>query len=580
MPREATGGIRRIASGFEARITIQGDDRRGYALHYLPTQEAEARSRCVAMSELAARLRRAKQADKTHDLMTMAAEARRAEQWSAIVAAVDALCGGQAEPESSAPAWVDFADDWTSGKLNKRFPDHVPLKDSTRDAGIIRRRIEPVIGRLRVDQFTLTHAEQIMAALPNDLESSTRRHVAQVISRVCNLAVYPGRHVAASPIPKGWLPKVKDAKAKDFPFPSEDAALMRATDVPLLRRLLFGFLAREGCRVSEATALRWRDFDLEHGLVNLDENKTDDPRRWALGRDVVRALKAWRERYQKDSEPDDHVFSDACVPLVHQNGIAKVLRADLKRAGVERPSLFAASASRLRVRVHDLRALFVTHALAHGRSETWVTDRTGHTSSQMLQKYRRSARQWVEGKLGTLLPLDVAIPELASGRPPSDDDAPGSDSPHDPSARPTTTRARRGRPRRGGAPAGRTTELQRGSAHEPGSGQEAERALHRPSSRAISDATSPQDLAPSDIVEADPGFLISWSQVRVLPGVRFMPDSCPLDEVEAVLARALDGAARAERWDVVAQLARELEARRLAASGNVVALDVKRGGGT
>jgi len=45
--------------------------------------------------------------------------------------------------------------------------------------------------------------------------------------------------------------------------------------------------------------------------------------------------------------------------------------------------------------------------------------------------------------------------------------------------------------------------------------------------------------------------------------------------VEDSLVGAVGEAARAGRWDVVAQLARELEARRLASSG-VVALDERR----
>jgi hypothetical protein len=48
--------------------------------------------------------------------------------------------------------------------------------------------------------------------------------------------------------------------------------------------------------------------------------------------------------------------------------------------------------------------------------------------------------------------------------------------------------------------------------------------------------------------------------------------------VETALSKALDAAATAGRFDVVAQLAKELEARRLARSGNIVALDpAKRG---
>lgn len=42
------------------------------------------------------------------------------------------------------------------------------------------------------------------------------------------------------------------------------------------------------------------------------------------------------------------------------------------------------------------------------------------------------------------------------------------------------------------------------------------------------------------------------------------------DAVEAALAAALAEASAAGRWDVVGQLARELEARRLASSGGVV----------
>ncbi|MFO0673462.1 MAG: hypothetical protein U0235_28240 [Polyangiaceae bacterium] len=51
----------------------------------------------------------------------------------------------------------------------------------------------------------------------------------------------------------------------------------------------------------------------------------------------------------------------------------------------------------------------------------------------------------------------------------------------------------------------------------------------------------------------------------------------PSDVVEDALARALDAAAAAGRFDVVAQIAEELKARRLAAAGNVVAIDSKRG---
>jgi hypothetical protein len=50
-----------------------------------------------------------------------------------------------------------------------------------------------------------------------------------------------------------------------------------------------------------------------------------------------------------------------------------------------------------------------------------------------------------------------------------------------------------------------------------------------------------------------------------------------VDPVEDALARAIEGAVTASRWDVVAQLARELEARRTARTGaKVVPFDATK----
>lgn len=72
-----------------------------------------------------------------------------------------------------------------------------------------------------------------------------------------------------------------------------DAHLLTREAVPVVRRLLYGFLAREGLRLSEALSLRWLHLDIGRSTLNLDENKTDDPRVWALDPSVARALELW-----------------------------------------------------------------------------------------------------------------------------------------------------------------------------------------------------------------------------------------------------------------------------------------------
>jgi integrase len=86
----------------------------------------------------------------------------------------------------------------------------------------------------------------------------------------------------------------------------------------------------------------------------------------------------------------------------------------LRGAGVTRSALYDRNENRTRLRAHDLRATFVTLALAAGRSEDWVVTRTGHGSSQMIALYRRQAKTAAELKLGWLKPLHEVIPELVA----------------------------------------------------------------------------------------------------------------------------------------------------------------------
>jgi len=94
--------------------------------------------------------------------------------------------------------------------------------------------------------------------------------------------------------------------------------------------------------------------------------------------------------------------------------LAGELRDGLQDAGVKRAKLFERSEHRMRLRAHDLRATFVTLALADGKTEDWVVTRTGHGSSQMIALYRRQAKTAAELKLGWLKPLHEVVPELAA----------------------------------------------------------------------------------------------------------------------------------------------------------------------
>lgn len=406
MGKPATGGLRKLASGYEARIRIEGKTREGFALTAV-AGEAAARERCTAMATIAARLRRAGHAARASKLLKAAAEARTARSWASVLEAVDLLCTeGAAAPLETAAQPVTFGElarEWTSGKIHARFPDHVGVKrTSDTDALRLGKWIYPIAEHIPLSAFTLEHAQEIMRRIPATKARATRRSVAQLIARVLNLAVYPCKHLERSPIPKGFLPRIGKGKAMTYLYPDEDRRLLASDAVPYSERLLFGVLAREGVRCEEALSLRWLHLDLERGSIRVDVNKTDQPRTWALDAGVVAALRSWKAEHP-DAEPGDRVFPHAPTRL------AARFRGYLKIAGITRAELFERSDARRPIRAHDLRATFVTVNLANGKTEAWISDRTGHTSSTMISRYRRSARAHSELGQGTLTPLDEAL---------------------------------------------------------------------------------------------------------------------------------------------------------------------------
>lgn len=414
MPTKPTGAPELRNDRWYARIVVARKRLRIEMTTCRPEDVEKAAERAMLLSGLVRRLKKAGHHDVVLSFLEGAAS-RDGDALEAVLTAADRLIAGEAAPPIATTITVrELGEQWTKGELHQRWPDHVKLKKSADDD---RERLElyvyPLIGAVPIPDVTIAHADAVMSALPKRLARSTRRHVAQVLSRLLNLAAYPCRIIPSSPLPRGFLPKPGARKALSYLYPDEDAKLLGALDVPLCYRVFYGFLAREGMRRGEAAALTWRELDLKRGAVSLDENKTDDPRAWALDPGAARALERWRQlRRPKRSE---RVFIDdegRSIVTDDGKGVPRFHR-HLEAAEVDRAELFERTATRIPIRVHDLRATFITVSLACGRTETWVADRTGHKSSAMINRYRRAARRFAELGVGDLLPLDQAIPELA-----------------------------------------------------------------------------------------------------------------------------------------------------------------------
>lgn len=320
-------------------------------------------------------------------------------------------------------SFEQWARRWTSGELSREHPDHVATKDWSDDISRLKKYIVPQIGPVPIHAITVAHGDLVMKKCPLENVAS-RRHVAQVLHRVMALAVYPGKLIAANPFPREWMPKLRLSKRRRFfcLWPREDLALMRCARVPLVARLFFGILAREGMREAELLDSTWEQWNLAEGAFTTRRTKTDDPRMWIARPDVVRVLRWWQEQRPRSKGPFSTLLggpgagkargrkkAGRIVLKADATKLAALFRESLASAKVDRAELFTSTEHSGKIRVHDLRATFVTVSLAMEKPDTWIRDRTGHRTASMIDRYRREARQYAELKLGELAPLDKAL---------------------------------------------------------------------------------------------------------------------------------------------------------------------------
>jgi integrase len=387
--------------------------RRTFALSPTLTTEEEAAARLELLASYAKRLRAAGQLARGVKVLEELAAVESPRAVKAAKLALEVLLGGEAvAPPTGGTTFGELAKQWTTGELARLYPDHVPTINHESNVYRLDKHILPIVGPVPVAAFEgpagLDYAQAVMRS--PTIGKGSRRHVAQILHRLLSIAVFPLRLLAAHPLPRGFLPKPGKAKAKACLYPDEDRKLLgcAANLVPLVDRVTYGFLHREGMRASEAALLERSDLDLIRGAVALDKNKTDDPRAWALRPDTARALRAWFALRDAEGDRDPRVFPRSF------DHAADRYREHLEAAGIERPQLFEQSAERMRVRFHDTRSTFITCALANGKTEAWIADRSGHKSSDQINRYRRAARTFAELELGDLAPMDAAIPELVA----------------------------------------------------------------------------------------------------------------------------------------------------------------------
>ena len=264
----------------------------------------------------------------------------------------------------------------------------------TQYRSVVRLRILPTLGHLRIQGLTGAHVTSLYRGLEQEgLSASTRLQTHAVIHRALRDAVRWGRLVrnpadAADP-PAQVRTRVEAWTAKELArFSSTSAA---TASFPLWR-----LAATTGMRRGELAGLTWRGLDLDgarlaveqqlaptRGGVSFGPPKSARSRRTiALDAEPVRALREHRETQmlERDFAGDayvdaDLVFADALGGPIHPQRLTQWFGERRKAAGLPTGTL------------HVLRHTAATLALTEGVPVHIVAARLGDNPSTVLSTY-------------------------------------------------------------------------------------------------------------------------------------------------------------------------------------------------
>lgn len=325
-----------------------------------------------------------------------------------------------------------------------------------------------------------------------------------------------------------------DSRRKTWIYPSEFLQLVTCEAVPREWRELYAVACYLYLRPGELYELRWRDVDLDSEVVCVT-------RAWDWEERVVKTPKTSNGVREIPIPPalmplltrlrEGRGHEDKVVPIIEvagENKGATFLRTHLALAKVSHPRLIEDSSTRMPVGFRSWRDTGITWAAIDGVDVHKLQRRAGHDDINTTLGYVKEAedRDKLRGKAFPTLPNELVWTSDWTNR----------------SASTRETRA----------------------SVVPEEGVESSETAH----------IDVRSRASGDDAETTPADPTSKGDDEDAFGPAIGPTA---DGVDAALTRALDAASTAGRFDVVAQLVRELEARRLVRAPNVVTLRRREG---
>ena len=266
----------------------------------------------------------------------------------------------------------------------------VRMSTYERHEGIVRTHLKPTLGRIRVKNLTPTHVRGLhREKLDAGLAPATVRKIHSTLHKALSQAVSDGLIPRNAAVIKAPRPDPEEM----HPLSADEAsALLKAAHGERFEAL-YVLAITTGLRRGELLGLRWRDADLEQGVLRVGRALVREGGRYRPGETktkrghrsirlpsrAVSALGAHRKRQLEERmrlaglyEDHDLIFAtQKGTPLNPEKLVKRCFKPLLKRAGLPE------------VRFHDLRHTCATLLLGRGVHPKLVQELLGHATIAM-----------------------------------------------------------------------------------------------------------------------------------------------------------------------------------------------------
>jgi integrase len=253
-------------------------------------------------------------------------------------------------------------------------------------ASIVRVRIVPRLGRLRLSEVESLDVQRLCADLQRSLSAQSVVNTYRCLHRALDQAVRWGL-ILRNPCDGAVPPAARRPEVRALTAAEASRLLASTMDAP--HHALYMLALATGMRQGELLALRWADVDFNgrwlsvrrsaqqqrgKGIVFVEPKTRRSRRRIALGRAAAAAL-ARQRASQADQRraavarwiEQDLVFTTRTGGPLDAGGVRRVFARDLERAGLPR------------IRFHDLRHTAATLLLQENTNPKVVSEMLGHS---------------------------------------------------------------------------------------------------------------------------------------------------------------------------------------------------------